>query len=477
MSRFEVGKACATWVRRGRRRYWCRWLPILLIGVGAPLAAAIPGLELIPDGPSGPCRLVLSPQAFAGSDRAQRLVFTPTVAGGLGITLDTPSGLTAVQAVARDRRFAFRPVLLDAAAGGLTALPQAAPWLPILEGGPLHVTARTPSGGVATARFEGLDLLAVLAQVQAGCGITLAADSEPETCAARVLAAHQDGLRGIAAQTRRCTGERDAVADRLVICRAAAPGVSVDAIEQRLAALWARQFPQVRIRVTGADAVAALGAVEQAMRLAAAATQAERLATEQAGLRAAVAAAREGERVTVLPPEALRRLVLAILAPTRCDSVRLEFDDHGGFAVAGVVASAQTEAAMGAAVARLRRTIGAGSLALKVLPAGTCAVALEGGWRVIPDADGKLSLLPFRAELRTMAGLPTPAALPALDRLVRKHEALGAYFGNGRTPWLWCRSDGALGICKRDAYSGAWSFQPDPGRTQAGFLMLGKDDK
>jgi len=422
-------------------------VPTLCLALALGWAAHVAGaVEAEPqrDARTGECRVSLTPSAHAGRADPPRLRLTLARGGALGIDVAGVGAGDSVEIVAEDRRV---PVSADWASADPVALVEGLQWLGFLGEGPVHVTARLPSGAYATSRYDHLDGLTMLGLLRAHC------DWRPppggQSCAAKALAAHTAGGALVQGLLDACRSDSARGTARLASCRGG------------------RGTP---------DANAALAALSREIRVRRVQREALRTAARNRLLLRRREALQEAAGTALLEEGPLTELVLALLAPGRCDAITANLDGTGGITVSGYAADTASLRRMRERLALLGSTSPVRRFSVEVRAGGGCREPLGGGWGLLADGGGAAEQVGYSPDLEALDALPGPADLVSLSANARRHPTLGPFFKRGQTPLVWCRQDGELGICRRDGYAPEWTFQPSRGVTYSGFVVLFSED-
>ena len=446
-------------------------MPAMLLGLALGWAADVVGaleVETERNARIGECRVLLTPSAHAGSADPPRLRLTLARDGALGIDVAGADAAESVVVVSGDRRV---PVTADWSSADPMALVERLPWLELLGSAPVHVTARLPSGGYATSRYDHLDGLAMLGMLRAHC------DWQPPPggrgCAVEALAAHTAGGALVEGLLDACRSDSVRSTARLAACRGGR-GTPDDAALAR----GVRQLHERRLAgPVPADAGAALADLSREIRLRRVQRDVVRAAARNRLLLRQRRALEEAEGAALADEGPLEGLVLALLAPGRCDAITVALDSDGRITVSGYASDAASLGGMRGRLGLLGSISPVGRFSVEVRAGGACRESIGGGWGLLADGSGSaVEQVTYSPELAELDALPRPGDLVSLSRHARRHPELGPFFARGQTPLVWCRDDGELGICRRDGYGPEWTFQPSRGVTYSGFVVLFSED-
>jgi hypothetical protein len=445
-------------------------VPALCLALALGWAAHVAGaVEAEPqrDARTGECRVSLTPSAHAGRADPPRLRLTLARGGALAIDVAGVGAGDSLEIVAEDRRL---PVSADWSSADPLALVEGLPWLALLGNGPVHVTARLPSGAYATSRYDHLDGLTMLGLLRAHC------DWRPppggQSCAAKAMAAHTAGGALVEGLLDACRSDSASESSRLASCRGTRGTPDGAALARGVRALHQRALAGP----PPPDANAALAALSRDIRVRRVQREALRTAARNRLLLRRREALQEAADTALLEEGPLTELVLALLAPGRCDAITANLDGTGGITVSGYAADTASLRRMRERLALLGSTSPVRRFSVEVRAGGGCREPLGGGWGLLADGGGAAEQVGYSPDLEALDALPGPADLVSLSANARRHPTLGPFFKRGQTPLVWCRQGGELGICRRDGYAPEWTFQPSRGVTYSGFVVLFSED-
>lgn len=316
-------------------------------------------------------------------------------------------------------------------------------------------------------------------------------------CVERVTAARRQGALWAVAQVRTCDEEVTRLGEALGACEKGLPDPHREAL---IAALQRLPTPQQGVATAAFDPAAALTAAEDMLaarppatipdltpapasaaalaaalgdRLRAAETRGAALAAENRALTA------EAERRALPPPappvtaDQLSALVTDLLGPEGCDRLTVSVGPDAAVSVTGEVGDRARLTRMQQQFAALASALPGSRFDAGLAAGGGCNLALGEGWAVVPGPGGRAEMLGFGEPIERLGeALPTPEECRSITAVAAANAQLKDYFGRGRTPWVWCRQEGAVGICKRDAWQPRWTFSPERGRGSSAFAIV-----